>query len=130
MKKEIKITSIGIDFDSTICYNNYPYLGDPIPGAIETIKKLQDAGHTLILITMRENNLLDDAEELLRNHGIEMKYLNCNPEFETGSRKIFCGTFIDDHNLGTPLIHDPEIHPKPFVDWRAVEKLLEEKGYL
>lgn len=130
MRKEIKPISIGLDFDSTIAYNDYPFLGEAIPGAIETIKKLQSAGHTLILITMRENHLLDQAVEFLLGHGIEMKYKNCNPEFETGSRKIYCQCFIDDHNLGIKLIHDTEIHQKPFVDWKETEKLLEEKGYL
>ena len=130
MKKSILPRTIGVDFDSTICYHEYPYLGEVIPGAIETMKKLLDAGHTLILITQREPHLMDEASELIRNHGVEIKYVNCNPEFENGSRKIYANLYIDDHGLGIPLINDPQIHRKPFVDWIKVEKILEEKGYL
>lgn len=130
MKKEISPKTIAIDFDGCITTNSFPYIGDPVENCIHVLKKLQDAGHTLILLTMRENHLLDDAEEYIRNNGIEMQYSNCNPTFETGSRKVYASLYVDDHGLGIPLIHDEEIHPKPFVDWMAVEKLLEEKGYL
>lgn len=130
MKKEIIPKTIGVDFDSTIVYHEYPYIGELIPGAMETIKKLHEAGHTIILITQREPHLMDEAEEFLRNNDIDMKYLNCNPQFENGSRKIYAHLYIDDHGIGTPLIHDLEIHKKPFVDWVKVEKMLEEKGYL
>ena len=32
---------IGIDFDNTICIDEWPEIGALIPGAIETIKELQ-----------------------------------------------------------------------------------------
>lgn len=128
--KQVIPRTISVDFDSTCVLNNYPFMGEPIDHCAHVLRRLQRCGHTLILQTMRADNLLDDAQEWFRNHNIEIKYSNCNPEFETGSRKIYSHLSIDDHNLGIPLIHDTEIHSKPFVDWKAVEKLLEEKGYL
>lgn len=130
MKKEIIPKTIAIDFDGCLVLHQWPAIGEAVEHAVEVVNRLKKAGHTLILYTMRHDHLLDDAEEWLLNNGIDMKYSNCNPEYETGSRKLYFHASIDDHNLGTPLIHDPEIHPKPFVDWMAVEKLLEEKGYL
>lgn len=130
MKKEIKPKTIAIDCDGTIVEHNYPHMGQSIDHCVNVLTRLQKAGHTLILLTMREGHLLDDAEEWFLNNGIDIKYTNCNPEYETGSRKVYANLYLDDHGLGMPLIHDLEIHPKPFVDWIKVEKLLEEKGYL
>jgi hypothetical protein len=121
---------IAIDFDGTIAMHDFPYIGDEVPHAIEVLKKLQSAGHDFILHTMRSNNLVDEAEEWLRNRGIFVIYINCNPEQETGSRKCYAHAYVDDHGIGTPLIYDPDIHKKPFVNWLAVEKLFIERGYL
>jgi hypothetical protein len=128
--KQIIPKTIAVDFDGTCVIHAFPFIGESVDRCAYVLKRLQKAGHTLILLTMRADNLLDDAEEWFRNHDIEIKYSNCNPEQETGSRKVYAHVYIDDHNIGIPLIHDTEIHSKPFVDWKAVEKLLEEKGYL
>lgn len=121
---------IAIDFDGTLSYHNYPYLGGDIPDAVRVVKRLKEAGHILILQTMRADELLDDAKGWLKNHGLEFDYFNCNPMQETGSRKIYSHIFIDDHNLGVPLIFDPHKQRKPYVDWKACEKILENHGYL
>ena len=44
---------ICIDFDNTICLDEWPYIGPLIPGAKEVLTKLQEAGHKLILYTQR-----------------------------------------------------------------------------
>ena len=46
---------IAIDFDGTICQNEYPEIGDPMPLAIWSIKKLKKRGHDLILWTCRQS---------------------------------------------------------------------------
>ena len=116
-----------IDFDGTVAFHDYPQVGGDVPHAVEVLTKLQNAGHTLILLTMREGHLLDDAEEWFHVRGIEIKYSNCNPEFETGSRKVYGNWHIDDHNLGCPMTFDGELHHKPFVDWKKIEEILIEK---
>ena len=44
---------IGIDFDGTIVEHEYPLIGNPVPGALETMKDLIASGHKIILWTMR-----------------------------------------------------------------------------
>ena len=44
---------ICIDFDNTICLDEWPYIGPVIPGAFKVLNALQDAGHKLILFTQR-----------------------------------------------------------------------------
>lgn len=119
---------IALDFDGTLVENLNPYLGQTVPYAVEVLHKLHNAGHEFILMTMREGHLLDDAEEWARNHGIEFKYVGCNPEYETGSRKVYCHCSVDDKNAGIPLIR--EDGKKPYVDWKALEEWFHANGYL
>ena len=51
--------TICIDFDGTITEHEFPYIGKPVPLAIETMKELQSGGHNLILHTMRGNKLTE-----------------------------------------------------------------------
>lgn len=119
-----------IDVDGTVIFNDYPHRGADVPHAVEVLKKLQAAGHILIINTMRCDHLLDDAESWFHERDIEISYSNCNPTFETGSRKIYGHISIDDHNLGCPLKYDPELHHKKFVDWERVEEILVKEGLI
>ena len=58
---------IAVDFDGTIVEHKYPKIGKEIPFAIATLKHLQQDGHKLILWTVRENDLLDEAVEFFEN---------------------------------------------------------------
>ena len=49
--EEYKI--IAVDFDGTLCYSNWPQLGDPNRGLIEYLIRCQNLGHKLILWTCR-----------------------------------------------------------------------------
>lgn len=117
-----------IDFDGTCVHNIYPYVGGDIPYAVDVLRKLVAAGHELILFTMRHDELLRDAEAWFRMKEIPLFAKNCNPSFETGSRKIYGHVVIDDHNIGIPLYR--EMGMKPYVNWYEVEKLLIEQGYI
>jgi hypothetical protein len=119
-----------LDFDATCVYNDNPYIGEEVPDASRVIKRIQKAGHILILCTMRTDNLLDDALAWFKCRGIRIDYVNMNPMYETGSRKIYGHIVLDDKCCGIPLICDSTIHRKPFVDWVKTEKILEEKGLL
>ena len=46
---------IAVDFDGTIVEHRYPAIGKEIPFAIDTLKKLQEEGHRLILWSERMN---------------------------------------------------------------------------
>ena len=97
---------IAIDFDGTIVEHKYPAIGRELPFAIETLKKLRDERHKLILWTVREGRLLEEALAFCRERGLEFYAVNKDyPEEEEGqnnhfSRKLKVDIFIDDRNLG------------------------------
>lgn len=115
-----------IDADGTIFLHDYPFIHKEVPHAVRVLKRMADAGHVLILHTCRADEPYEEAKEWLKKNDLHFNSFNCNPMFESGSRKVYGHWHIDDHNLGCPLVHDMTIHPKPFVDWLAVEKILEE----
>lgn len=53
---------ICIDFDGTCVSHEFPNVGKDI-GAVPVLKKLVDAGHRLILFTMRSNRISVDETE-------------------------------------------------------------------
>lgn len=98
--------TIAVDFDGTIVEHKYPAIGRELPFAIETLKKLRDEHHRLILWTVREGRLLDEALAFCRERGLEFYAVNRDyPEEEKErnnhySRKLKADIFIDDRNLG------------------------------
>ena len=97
---------IAIDFDGTLVEHKYPEIGREIPFAFETLRRLQQDKHRLILWTVREGRLLDEALAFCRERSIEFYAVNRDyPEEEKGanrhySRKLKADLFIDDRNLG------------------------------
>lgn len=74
---------IAIDFDGTIVEHKYPQIGREIPFAIATLKQLQAERHLLILWSVREGELLDEAVDFCRKRGLEFYAVNSNmPEEE------------------------------------------------
>ena len=55
---------IAVDFDGTIVEHRYPEIGREKPFAFDTLKMLQKEGHRLILWTVREDKLLEEAVDL------------------------------------------------------------------
>ena len=96
---------IAVDFDGTIVEHKYPEIGRELPFAIETLKKLQQERHRLILWSVREGELLQEAVDFCRERGLEFYAVNSNYAEETlesnhYSRKLKADLFIDDRNLG------------------------------
>lgn len=96
--------TLAVDFDGTIVENRFPDIGKPILFAFESLKKLQDEGHRLILWTYRHGEHLDEAVDFCEKNGLKFYAVNKSyPEEEfddTISRKILADIFIDDRNLG------------------------------
>jgi hypothetical protein len=95
---------IAVDFDGTIVEEAYPAIGKPIPFAIEVLKRLQeDEHHQLVLWTVREGKLLEDAVQYCRERGVEFYAINSlfpkEVDFKI-SRKIAADVFIDDRSIG------------------------------
>jgi len=95
---------IAVDFDGTIVEDAYPKIGKPRIFAFETLKRLQDDGHRLILWTYRCGKHLEEAVAFCKKNGIEFYAVNQSfPEEQfdnTKSRKIYADLFIDDRNIG------------------------------
>ncbi|WP_372936308.1 BT0820 family HAD-type phosphatase [Seonamhaeicola sp.] len=95
---------IAVDFDGTIVEDAYPSIGKPKLFAFETLKKLQDKGHRLILWTYRHGSKLDEAVNFCKENGIHFYAINSSfPEENFNndvSRKINADIFIDDRNFG------------------------------
>ena len=68
--------TIAVDFDGTIVEHRYPRIGEEIPFAVETLKLLQQEKHRLILWSVREGELLDEAIEWCRARGLEFYAAN------------------------------------------------------
>ena len=100
----VQTYTIAIDFDGTLVQDEYPKIGKPIPFAFDTLKKLQENGHRLILWTYRKESALDEAVEFCRKKGIIFYAINMSfPKEEWNprdSRKINADFFIDDRNIG------------------------------
>lgn len=69
---------IAVDFDGTIVEHRYPQIGKEIPFAIAMLKQLQAEQHLLILWTLREGELLEEAVEFCRQRGLEFYAVNAN----------------------------------------------------
>lgn len=96
---------IAVDFDGTIVEHRYPAIGKEIPFAIATLKQLISDGHRLVLWSVREGKLLEEAVNYCRERGIEFYAVNKDFEEEDGrgrhySRKLKADLFIDDRNVG------------------------------
>jgi hydroxymethylpyrimidine pyrophosphatase-like HAD family hydrolase len=95
---------VAIDFDGTIVDDAYPKIGKTRIFAFETLKRLQQDGHRLILWTYRNGSKLQEAVDFCKENGIEFYAVNASfPEEkfdDTRSRKIHADLFIDDRNIG------------------------------
>lgn len=139
---------IVIDFDGTCVTHEFPNVGKEI-GAEPILKKLVEAGHNLILFTMRSNNgdlplitpegiektsgnFLDDAVNWFKERNIPLHGVQVNPTQHTWttSPKAYGQIIIDDAALGCPLKIDPKMSNRPFVCWDSVLSHLEKIGCL
>jgi hydroxymethylpyrimidine pyrophosphatase-like HAD family hydrolase len=107
---------IAVDFDGTIVEDAYPKIGSPKIFAFETLKRLEQDGHRLILWTYRSGKKLEEAVAFCKENGIDFYAVNNSyPEevFDGSvSRKINADYFIDDRNIGG------------FLGWGEIYQLL------
>jgi len=140
--------TFNIDFDGTVVTHAFPHVGKDI-GAVPVLKKLTDAGHELILFTMRSNRkeatpvidptiqnvtgkFLTDAVNWFKENDIPLYGIQSNPSQHqwTTSPKSYAEIMIDDSALGCPLKFNIELSARPFVDWEKVEQLLVEQNII
>ena len=99
---------IAVDFDGTIVEHKYPEIGKEIPFATATLRQLIKDGHKLMIWSVREGVLLQEAVDWCEQHGVRFYAVNSDLDEDAGenseskhfSRKIKAHLFIDDRNLG------------------------------
>lgn len=95
---------LAIDFDGTLCENEYPGIGEPHKWVIEAAKRRKENGWALILWTCRTDQTLEDAVKWCSKHGLEFDAINDNiPEwkemFGNNPRKIGATQYWDDRGV-------------------------------
>lgn len=98
---------IAVDFDGTLCYSNWPDLGEPNLKLIHYLLEWKKQGNKLILWTCRAGEALANAVEWCKQYELTFDAINDNlPEiieyYGNNSRKISCDYFIDDRMLAIP----------------------------
>jgi hypothetical protein len=96
---------IAIDFDGTLHNGEWPSIGEPMPWATDTMRRLKEDGHYLIIWSCREGREQTAMVNWLLGHGIAFDRVNDNhPElvarYGGNSRKISADLYIDDRQLG------------------------------
>ena len=107
MKPQYNNRIIGVDFDGTLAITRgtYPRIQGPIQEIIDYVLDEQKNGARLILVTMREGEVLDEAVAWCKEQGLEFDAVNDNLDymkefFENNPRKIFVNEYLDDTNFG------------------------------
>lgn len=123
-----------IDYDSTCVIHKYPGSGADIKGAADVLRELVQDGNKLILFTMRcdKDGGLNEAINWFRVRGIKLHGIQSNPSQKswTDSPKAYGDLIIDDTCLGIPLIYNPAISDRSFIDWKGVRELLLLRGII
>ena len=122
--------AIAIDFDGTLCENKYPNIGEPNWNVINRAKAEKERGSELILLTMREGELLDKAITACKEWGLTFDAVNDNLEswkqkFGNNPRKIGATEYWDDRAYNAN-----EIKPYDCLEEWIIKKLSDTLNHL
>jgi len=105
-KREVELACkrapiIAVDFDGTLCENEWPGIGATKWETVQALIAARAAGARLILWTNRVGARLREAVEWARNRELEFDAVNENlPEvlaaFTTDCRKVYADIYLDD----------------------------------
>lgn len=118
-------TYVAVDFDGTIVEDNdFPYVRNFKPHAIETLQAMLDAGYQIMIWTCRggvQTDTTDVPQERLvlsslRNAGLNVGNVEVNQHFPAyykrfkgNSPKIYADVYIDNNGYGVDKIDWLEI---------------------
>lgn len=93
-----------VDFDGTLCFSQWPKLGEANAELIEKLKECKNNGDKLILWTCRQGENLGDAVQWCKEKGLYFDAVNDNLQeikdlFGNNSRKITADIYIDDKGM-------------------------------
>ena len=133
-----KIFTVYLDFDGTVVEHAYPQIGAMNPGSIDVVKKLQLAGHEVILNTYRadlNDGTLEETIDFLHSPEHDLLPLHAVTELKIHppiwnwdafeSSGII---FIDDTCEGTPLVRNIALEYGFMVDWKSLDDWFLFKG--
>lgn len=115
---------IVIDFDGVVVENWYPEIGPQVPGAVEALRELTAAGHTLCLHSNRIGPHLRRALDYLSAHNIDV---DVNVVIVPKPR---ADLIIDSKAAGCPIRIPPVQTEQPSVNWIEMRKLLVSGGWI
>lgn len=142
---------IYLDFDGTVVEHAYPKIGRANFGAAEVIRRLQDAGHEIILNTYRAecgNGSLENAINYLNNnlwmmvapehrdderfHPLPITQRTtakmCPQPWEWDVMHMTGEIHIDDLASGIPLKPQVMATPGNMVDWQKIDLEFQANG--
>jgi hypothetical protein len=119
-----------LDFDGTVVRHKYPHIGEYNEGCREVLQRLHDAGHHIVLNTMRIHgkyeNFLAAMKYMKENDLVVHEASNSKktPKAWDVPRSIETGVlFIDDGAVDTPMNGF-------MVDWKKIEEELSAHGII
>lgn len=94
---------IAVDFDGTLCRNAWPEIGKPNAELIRYLRVQQAKGDRIILWTCRTDDLLKNAVDWCKQHGLVFDAVNDNlperiAEYGNNCRKVSADIYLDDKN--------------------------------
>ena len=120
--------AIAIDFDGCLCTEAFPEIGEPNWPVIQRAKQEQQAGAGLILWTVREGQLLQDALDACKRWGLTFDAVNESlPDwieaYGNRPRKVGASEYWDDRAVrlvATPYDRYATASPQDWADhiWR------------
>lgn len=123
---------ISVDFDNTVCEEQYPLIGELLPNVKEVINYIFDRGHEIIINTCRNDIALREAIGFLKYNEIKYDYVNKNSpraikRWGSDTKKISCDLSIDDKSLF--IQYNWYLQGKEFsqsILWRDVDRIMYE----
>lgn len=95
-----------MDFDGTLCANDYPGIGSPNRALLSALRDLRELGVKLILYTCREGEELEQAEWWCAEHGLKFDRVN-DDYIDRFGRKVYAHLYIEDK----------AVTPQEFLTW-------------
>ena len=136
----MNLLKIYLDFDGTVVEHAYPEIGALNPRSFSVIRKLQNAGHRIILNTYRADladGSLQAALDFLNDKNNELlpitecTELKIQPPAWNWEKTLEEGIlYIDDVCDGTPMIPNIALPFGLMVDWKTLEEWFTDQGII
>ena len=98
-----KYTFHAFDFDGVIVENRFPEIGDIIDQNVGLLRRLwSDYSNIIIVWSCRSGDYSAQMRKFMIEKGIPFDFINENPMWEPGGRKLFAHHYYDDRNEITP----------------------------